>query len=283
MKNKKGFSIIEIIVVLMILAILAALAWPTLVTYYSDSSEEIYLAEGEKILTAAQVEAKKYISKHNSLSEFTLNDLKESILKRTALSGEIISIYANDDHKDVGFFSYKVEDGSCYVIYENQKLYISKTSIEYMDSLSARVRNGVFSIYDTIFKEYFSTRTNANMDSTGPNFGIKYASILKDMGIDVDSCYFRIYHNSATKNYTLTISNVPLTTDMEGRTVNVVQYKFIEGFEVAKVDQYEGTAVVKVREEKKGTNGPMVEYAYLDGDGMKLTLVKKGIEFSTNG
>lgn len=59
MKGKRGFSLIEIVVVLMIFAILAALAWPALTNYYRDSNEEIYLAEGDKVLTAAQVEAKK--------------------------------------------------------------------------------------------------------------------------------------------------------------------------------------------------------------------------------
>ena len=53
MKGKRGFSLIEIVVVLMIFAILAALAWPALTNYYRDSNEEIYLAEGDKVLTAA--------------------------------------------------------------------------------------------------------------------------------------------------------------------------------------------------------------------------------------
>lgn len=50
----------------MIFAILAALAWPALTNYYRDSNEEIYLAEGDKVLTAAQVEAKKLCSEVKS-------------------------------------------------------------------------------------------------------------------------------------------------------------------------------------------------------------------------
>lgn len=129
MKGKRGFSLIEIVVVLMIFAILAALAWPALTNYYRDSNEEIYLAEGDKVLTAAQVEAKKLCSEVNGatkLDDIALKDSDGKILKRTALKGELVSIYPNDTRDDVGFFCYKVEDGSCYVIYENGKLYISK-------------------------------------------------------------------------------------------------------------------------------------------------------------
>ena len=69
MKGKRGFSLIEIVVVLMIFAILAALAWPALTNYYRDSNEEIYLAEGDKVLTAAQVEAKKLCSEVNGATK----------------------------------------------------------------------------------------------------------------------------------------------------------------------------------------------------------------------
>lgn len=280
MKNKKGFSLIEIVVVLMILAILAAITWPTLSQYFQDSSEEIYIAEGEKILTSCQVEAQKYVSKHASLSEHTLNDRSAQILKRTSLSGKIISVYSNDTNKDVGFFCYQVEDGSCYVIYENEELYISKTEVDYIDSLAPRVRDGVFEMFDTIFSEYFNTRTKASLDSTGPNFGIKYAAALKDMGIDIDSCYFRIYYDKNNRNYTLSITNVPLSTDMKGQRVQLVQYKFVEGFDKPVVDQYVGSAEVKTRKENQASTGKDVEYAYIDGSSMQLELEKKGIEFS---
>ena len=172
MKGKRGFSLIEIVVVLMIFAILAALAWPALTNYYRDSNEEIYLAEGDKVLTAAQVEAKKLCSEVNGatkLDDIALKDSDGKILKRTALKGELVSIYPNDTRDDVGFFCYKVEDGSCYVIYENGKLYISKDEVYYMDNIADRVRRGFLILFGDMWEEYFSKSGKVVMDSNGPN------------------------------------------------------------------------------------------------------------------
>ena len=145
MKGKRGFSLIEIVVVLMIFAILAALAWPALTNYYRDSNEEIYLAEGDKVLTAAQVEAKKLCSEVNGatkLDDIALKDSDGKILKRTALKGELVSIYPNDTRDDVGFFCYKVEDGSCYVMKMVNCIYLKTKSIIWIISLI--VSDGVF-------------------------------------------------------------------------------------------------------------------------------------------
>lgn len=128
MKNKKGFSIIEIIVVLLILGIVAAISIPAISSFYGDSEEEIYLAEGEKVLTSCQVEAQKFFSKHNFVLDENLVNMKKSILKRASLAGEIVYIHSDNTNSDVGYFCYQVEDGSCYVIYDDYDLTISKVA-----------------------------------------------------------------------------------------------------------------------------------------------------------
>lgn len=131
MKNNKGFSMIEIVVVLLILAILAAITWPSLSSYYRDSQDEIYLAEGEKVLTSVQVEVKKLLSKNGSLNDAMLAQRKVSILKRAGVSGDLIHIYT--ENNDLSFFCYWVEDKKCYVIYDfklEEPLYISKEEID---------------------------------------------------------------------------------------------------------------------------------------------------------
>ena len=54
MKNKKGFTLVELIVVLVILAILAALLIPALTGYIDKAREQSLISEGSLVLTAAQ-------------------------------------------------------------------------------------------------------------------------------------------------------------------------------------------------------------------------------------
>ena len=57
MKNKKGFTLVEIIVVLVILAILAALLIPTLTGYIDKANKEKVIATTRMVVMAAQTEA----------------------------------------------------------------------------------------------------------------------------------------------------------------------------------------------------------------------------------
>ncbi|WP_455500352.1 type II secretion system protein [Gemmiger sp.] len=54
MKNKKGFTLVELIVVLVILAILAALLVPALTGYIDKAREQSLANEASLVLTAAQ-------------------------------------------------------------------------------------------------------------------------------------------------------------------------------------------------------------------------------------
>lgn len=54
LKNKKGFTLVELIVVLVILAILAALLVPALTGYIDKAHEQSLISEGSMVLTAAQ-------------------------------------------------------------------------------------------------------------------------------------------------------------------------------------------------------------------------------------
>lgn len=61
MKNKKGFTLVELIVVLVILAILAALLVPALTGYIDKANNEKVIATTRSIVVAAQTEvSEKY-------------------------------------------------------------------------------------------------------------------------------------------------------------------------------------------------------------------------------
>ena len=60
MKNKKGFTLVELIVVLVILAILAALLIPALTGYIDKANQEKVISETRMIVMAVQTEASTY-------------------------------------------------------------------------------------------------------------------------------------------------------------------------------------------------------------------------------
>ena len=65
MKNKKGFTLVELIVVLVILAILAALLIPTLTGYIDKANKEKVVSECRMVVMAAQTEASELYGKMN--------------------------------------------------------------------------------------------------------------------------------------------------------------------------------------------------------------------------
>ena len=69
-KNKKGFTLVEIIVVLLIIAILAAIAIPTMLGFVNEARQSEYIAEGRTALVAAQTIATR---------EFALTSTKDGI------------------------------------------------------------------------------------------------------------------------------------------------------------------------------------------------------------
>lgn len=62
-KDKKGFTLVEIIVVLVILAILAAFTIPTMLGFVEDSKAKSYVAEAREIYVAAQATSTEMMSK----------------------------------------------------------------------------------------------------------------------------------------------------------------------------------------------------------------------------
>lgn len=60
--NKKGFTLVEIIVVLVILAILAAIAVPSVIGYVDEAKESRYIQEARSIYVVIQTEEAKAVA-----------------------------------------------------------------------------------------------------------------------------------------------------------------------------------------------------------------------------
>lgn len=69
LKNKKGFTLVELIVVLVILAILAALLVPALTGYIDKANQEKVIAECRSVVMAAQTTASEYYGLNKGLTD----------------------------------------------------------------------------------------------------------------------------------------------------------------------------------------------------------------------
>ena len=69
LKDKKGFTLVELIVVLVILAILAALLIPALTGYIDKANYEKVIATTRTVVMAAQTAGTEYYAENDSLSE----------------------------------------------------------------------------------------------------------------------------------------------------------------------------------------------------------------------
>ncbi len=67
LKDRKGFTLVEIIVVLVILAILAAIAIPSVMGYVDDAKKSKYIADARSIYLACQIEEARYLAENNNV------------------------------------------------------------------------------------------------------------------------------------------------------------------------------------------------------------------------
>ena len=89
LKNKKGFTLVELIVVLVILAILAALLVPALTGYIDKANNEKYVAATRQVVVAAQTEVSEAYGKGATFSANT-------VLPETAASKDANAIPGKD-------------------------------------------------------------------------------------------------------------------------------------------------------------------------------------------
>lgn len=86
LKDKKGFTLVELIVVLVILAILAALLVPALTGYIDKANQEKVIAECRSVVMAAQTTASEYYGLNKDLSTA---ENQESALEQIAKLAEV--------------------------------------------------------------------------------------------------------------------------------------------------------------------------------------------------
>ena len=112
-KNKKGFTLVELIVVLVILAILIALLVPTLTGYIDKANEKKVLAEAKLGLNAAQLKETDVYSQTSETTGYTgTGDKGFDVFANKADKGKGQDVWELYEAKDsVTIFKY-VSDGT---------------------------------------------------------------------------------------------------------------------------------------------------------------------------
>ena len=83
MKNKKGFTLVELLAVIAILAILVIIALPNVINMYNKAQKETFLTEAKKVYTEAE---KKYIS--SSINGNTIKTISSEDDSKLDMTGE---------------------------------------------------------------------------------------------------------------------------------------------------------------------------------------------------
>lgn len=93
MKNKKGFTLVELIVVLVILAILAALLVPALTGYIDRARKEAIVAETRSCVMAAQtIAAEKYGANAADVANADMMAAVDDIKELAEVDGDVSAI-----------------------------------------------------------------------------------------------------------------------------------------------------------------------------------------------
>ena len=115
MKNKKGFTLVELLAVIAILSILVIIALPNVINMYTKAQKEAFLAETKKVYSEAE---KKYIS--SSISGNTNTIINSEDDSKLDMTGEklkyCILLYNNGKVKDL-----KVSNGKWILNLDNSK------------------------------------------------------------------------------------------------------------------------------------------------------------------
>lgn len=117
--NKKGFTLIEIIVVVVILAVLMAVAVPSVLKYIDTAQEAPALTEAHAIVTAAQ---KKVIEKYSQTRDenVILDDNDNKWIEEFVGEGGTVQGSITVTNKEVTRLLYQASNG-LLVLYENQE------------------------------------------------------------------------------------------------------------------------------------------------------------------
>ena len=228
-KNKKGFTLVEIIVVLVIIGILMALAVPAVMSYIKKAADTQLISEARTVMVASKEKGIELV-KEGKLHQLTSSVSKTDIIKRSEIEdGQLMEIQLNSAKNGAGSFVVKIQDA--YVRYDD-----AKQSYEVLDSYNTlytkaeEIRDALLTgAANEVFEEYFKKPGKVVLNSEGANKGKEVRRLLEEAGLASGDDYsFRVYKDANLNTYTITISERRVTMDdlNKKEKVNVIQYDY---------------------------------------------------------
>ena len=120
-KNKKGFTLVEVIVVLVILAILAAMLVPSMTGWISKAESQTAIVEGRTFLLSAQTVASENFSKYMSATVQDMSadpKIMEEIMELSELQDATVKVLEVSQAK---IYSFEIETSGNAVFYDQSK------------------------------------------------------------------------------------------------------------------------------------------------------------------
>lgn len=118
-KDKKGFTLTEMIVVLVIIVILIALLVPTLVGYIDKAKEKSVMAEGKMVLTAAQTVVSEKYGESKPLDGAGVSDAKPGTCTYTVAKADE---NGTDNKGEIAKLAEMTKDGSAAITVNDYKV-----------------------------------------------------------------------------------------------------------------------------------------------------------------
>ena len=95
-KNKKGFTLIEIIVVIVILAVLLAVAVPSVLNYLDEADNAKLLANARAVMNSAQAEVIKEAVTSDGITSAELTALPAKIVTASGVDCTVNALYTGE-------------------------------------------------------------------------------------------------------------------------------------------------------------------------------------------
>lgn len=117
-KNKKGFTLVEIIVVLVIIGILMVLAVPAVMSYVRKAADTKLISEARSVMVASKEKGIELVKKQQ-LDLLATDENMKDIMKRSEVEGTLMEIYKNKANNGAGDFIVLI--GETYIRYDDQQ------------------------------------------------------------------------------------------------------------------------------------------------------------------
>ncbi|MCP1110960.1 prepilin-type N-terminal cleavage/methylation domain-containing protein [Ohessyouella blattaphilus] len=134
LKNKKGFTLVELIVVIVIIAILAAILVPSVMKYIDKAKEQQIKADARAIYIAAQTVATEEYAEGTPVADGDVT-VTQAKIGKTGLQGEIATLgaikktySAKITFKDSDVDTYVFTQGKKTATYDGEKWVIGNTA-----------------------------------------------------------------------------------------------------------------------------------------------------------